>query len=114
MKQVTCTASAISALEQHSCACAAVRPRRPQMKAIRIHQYGNADNLRLEDVPGLSISEDQILVRIHDAGVNPIDWKIREGYLKKVMPASFPLTIGQDFAGEVTEPGKAVKRFRIG
>jgi NADPH:quinone reductase-like Zn-dependent oxidoreductase len=84
------------------------------MKAIRIHDYGHADSLKLEEVPRLSISEDQILVRIHDAGVNPIDWKIREGYLKQVSPASFPLTIGQDFAGEVTERGKAVKRFGIG
>ena len=84
------------------------------MKAIRIHEYGKADNLKLEEVPPLSISEDQILVKIHDAGVNPVDWKIREGYLKPVKPASFPLTIGEDFAGEVTERGKTVKRFGIG
>ena len=85
-----------------------------QVQAIRIYQYGNAGNLRLEDVPPLSISDYQILVRVHDAGVNPIDWKIREGYLQKVMPVSFPLTIGQDFAGEVAERGKNVKRFEIG
>lgn len=84
------------------------------MKAIRIHEYGNADSLKLEDVPRLSFSDEQILVRIHDAGVNPIDWKIRQGYLKQVRPASFPLTLGQDFAGEVAETGKAVQRFRIG
>jgi NADPH:quinone reductase-like Zn-dependent oxidoreductase len=84
------------------------------MKAIRIHEYGKADILKLEEVPRLAISENQILVKIRDAGVNPIDWKIREGYLKQVTPASFPLTIGQDFAGEVTELGKAVKRFGIG
>jgi NADPH:quinone reductase-like Zn-dependent oxidoreductase len=84
------------------------------MKAIRIHEYGDAGTLRLEEVPRLSISDDQILVRVHDAGVNPVDWKIRQGYLKQVMPASFPLTIGQDFAGEVAERGKAVKRFGAG
>jgi NADPH:quinone reductase-like Zn-dependent oxidoreductase len=84
------------------------------MKAIRIHEYGDAGTLRLEEVPRLSISDDQILVRVHDAGVNPVDWKIRQGYLKQVMPASFPLTIGQDFAGEVAERGKAVKRFGTG
>jgi NADPH:quinone reductase-like Zn-dependent oxidoreductase len=78
------------------------------MKAIRIHEYGDAGTLRLEEVPRLSISDDQILVRVHDAGVNPVDWKIREGHLKQVMPASFPLTIGQDFAGEVAECGKVV------
>lgn len=73
------------------------------MKAMRIHQYGDAGTVRLEDVPPLSISDDQIYVRVHGAGVNPIDWKIREGYLQQVMPVSFLPTIGQDFAGEVAD-----------
>jgi len=72
------------------------------MKAIRIHEYGDAGILRLEEVPRLSISDDQILVRVHDAGVNPIDWKIRQGSMKQVLPVSFPVTVGQDFAGEWT------------
>src|SRR5437588_6240672 len=84
------------------------------MKAIRIHEYGDADTLKLEEIPRLSIADDQILVRVHDAGVNPIDWKIRQGYLKQVMPAQFPLTIGQDFAGEVAERGKGVDGFKVG
>lgn len=84
------------------------------MKAIRIHQYGDASTLKLEETPRLSIADEQILVRIRDAGVNPIDWKIRQGYLKQVMPASFPMTIGQDFAGEVVETGKAVRQFVVG
>ncbi len=84
------------------------------MKAIRIHQYGDASTLKLEEVPPLSISEDQILVRVRDAGVNPIDWKIRQGYLKNVMPAAFPMTVGQDFAGEVAQCGKGVNQFKAG
>ena len=84
------------------------------MKAIRIHQYGDASTLKLEEIPRLSIADDQILIRIRDAGVNPIDWKIRQGYLKQVMPAHFPITIGQDFAGEVVEPGKEVTQFTAG
>ena len=84
------------------------------MKAIRIHQYGDAGTLTLEELPRLTIADDQILIRIRDAGVNPIDWKIRQGYLKQVMPAQFPMTIGQDFAGEVVELGKAVTRFAPG
>ena len=84
------------------------------MKAIRIHEYGDAGTLRLEEVPNLSISDDQILVRVRDAGVNPVHWKIRQGYLKQVMPINFPLTVGQDFAGEVAQCGKAVKRFKVG
>jgi len=84
------------------------------MKAIQIHQYGAADELSFEEIPRLQITDDQILIRIRDAGVNPIDWKIRQGYMKQVMPAKFPLTMGQDFAGEVIETGKQVSQFRSG
>ncbi len=84
------------------------------MKAIRIHEYGDAGTLKLEEVPNLSISDDQILVRVRDAGVNPVDWKTRQGDFKQVAPVTFPLTVGQDFAGEVAQCGKAVKRFKIG
>jgi NADPH:quinone reductase-like Zn-dependent oxidoreductase len=84
------------------------------MKAIRIHEYGDANQLKLEETPRLTIQDDQILVKVRDAGVNPIDWKIRAGYLKEWMPASFPLTIGQDFAGEVVERGDNVEGFTIG
>ncbi len=84
------------------------------MKAIRIHQYGDANTLKLEEVPSLNIADDQILVRVRDAGVNPIDWKIRQGHLKNVMPAAFPMTVGQDFAGEVSQCGKSVNQFAVG
>jgi NADPH:quinone reductase-like Zn-dependent oxidoreductase len=84
------------------------------MKAIRIHNYGDASALQLEDAPSLDVQPDQLLVRIRDAGVNPIDWKIRAGYLKNRMPANFPLTMGQDFAGEVVERGKDVQTFNVG
>jgi NADPH:quinone reductase-like Zn-dependent oxidoreductase len=84
------------------------------MKAIRIHEYGDAGKLKLEEIPRLPITDEQILIRIRDAGVNPIDWKIRQGYMKRVMTATFPMTIGQDFAGEVVEIGKNVTQFTAG
>src|SRR5437868_9855204 len=98
------------------------------MKAIRIHQFGDASTLKLEEIPRLSIADDQVLVRIRDAGVNPIDWKIRQGYagvnpidwkirqgyMEQVRPVQFPITIGQDFAGEVVETGKNVTQFATG
>lgn len=84
------------------------------MKAIRIHEYGDASTLRLEEVPPLSPGNDQLLVHVREAGVNPIDWKIRQGYLKDAMPTSFPLTIGQDFAGEVVGIGDSVNNFEVG
>jgi NADPH:quinone reductase-like Zn-dependent oxidoreductase len=84
------------------------------MKAILIHEYGDADTLKCEQIPRVSISGNEILARVHNAGVNPIDWKIRQGYLRQVMQPTFPLIIGQDFAGEVVECGNAVKSFRLG
>lgn len=84
------------------------------MKAIRIHQFGDANTLQLEDAPNINIADDQVLVRVRAAGVNPIDWKIRQGYMKDVMPTKFPLTIGQDFAGEVVDKGNSVTQFAKG
>jgi NADPH:quinone reductase-like Zn-dependent oxidoreductase len=84
------------------------------MKAIRINSYGHADQMKLEDAPRPSIRGDQALVRIRAAGVNPVDWKIREGYLKDMMRASFPLTLGQDFAGDIVEVGADIRDFKIG
>ena len=54
---------------------------RARMKAIRIHEYGGVGTLKLEEVPRISITDEPMLVRIHDAGVNPVDWKARQGYL---------------------------------
>ncbi len=76
------------------------------MKAIRIHNYGDGNTLKLEEAPRPAVNDDEILVRVRDAGLNPVDWKIRQGYLKDVLSVEFPLTIGQDFAGEVTDVGR--------
>ena len=84
------------------------------MKAIRIHEYGDAATLRLEEIPRLVAGDNQLLVRVRDAGVNPMDWKIRQGYFRRVIPVTFPLTIGQDFAGEVVDRGMAVHDFATG
>jgi NADPH:quinone reductase-like Zn-dependent oxidoreductase len=84
------------------------------MKAVRIHAYGHADQMKLEETPRPSIRSDEALVKIRAAGVNPVDWKIREGYLKNVLRASFPLTLGQDFAGDIVEAGKDIRDFKVG
>jgi len=55
-----------------------------------------------------------VLAKVRYAGVNPIDWKIREGDLKQVRPASFPLTLGQDFAGEIAIGGGDLSNFQTG
>lgn len=84
------------------------------MKAIRVHNYGHSEEMVLEDVQQPKPGRGQVLVKIHDAGVNPVDWKIREGYMKGSLPSSFPYTMGQDFSGEVVESGKGVKGFKRG
>lgn len=84
------------------------------MKAIRIHDYGPSDQIRYEDIGRPIPAENQVLVHVKDVGVNPIDWKIREGQMKDWLPVRFPYTLGQDFAGQVVEVGVGVTGFKIG
>ncbi len=84
------------------------------MKAVRIAQYGGSEQLKYEDAPLPQIGLGQVLVRVRYASVNPVDWKIREGYRKQVSPASFPLTLGLDFAGEIVTGGGGSGSFRTG
>ena len=53
------------------------------MKAIRICEYGSTGTL-LDEVRRISVTNDHVLVRIHDAGANPADWKVRQGYLEQL------------------------------
>src|SRR6476660_3118686 len=87
------------------------------MKAIRIHNYGGPEVLRYEDAPRPQPQAGEVLVRVHAAGVNPIDWKVREGHMKDFWPHKFPLILGWDVSGTVDEVGSgpaAAGRFKIG
>lgn len=84
------------------------------MKAIQVHSYGHSDLIRIEDAPTPRPQAGEVLVRIRAAGVNPVDWKTREGYLKDVAPSAFPLILGQDFSGEIVELGSGVTDFNVG
>jgi len=84
------------------------------IKAVRIAQYGGSEQLKYEEAPLPEIGPGHVLAKVRYAGVNPIDWKIREGYIKEVLPASFPLTLGQDFAGEIVTDGGDSGGFRTG
>ncbi|MFT5896890.1 MAG: NADPH:quinone reductase-like Zn-dependent oxidoreductase [bacterium] len=84
------------------------------MKAVRIHEYGHANVLAFEDAPTPSITSSEVLVRVVAASVNPVDWKIREGYLKVMVTHTMPLTLGWDVSGVITAIGDAVTRFRVG
>ena len=82
------------------------------MKAIRIHEFGGPDVLKLEDVPEPRPGAGQVLVRVRAAGVNPVDTYIRSG-VHAVKPA-LPYTPGLDAAGEVEAVGEGVTRFATG
>jgi NADPH:quinone reductase-like Zn-dependent oxidoreductase len=84
------------------------------MKAVRIHQYGDRNVLKFEDSPIPGINSDDVLVRTVAASVNPVDWKIREGYLKEMIHYSMPLTLGWDVSGIITELGDNVTDFKVG
>jgi NADPH:quinone reductase-like Zn-dependent oxidoreductase len=84
------------------------------MKAIRIHNYGGPEVLKYEDAPRPEPGEGEVLIRVHAASVNPIDWKVREGHTKDFWPHEFPLILGWDLSGVVEELGRGVSRFKIG
>ena len=84
------------------------------MKAIAINEFGGRDTLHLMDLPVPEIKPGEILVKVKAAGVNPVDWKIREGYIKDLFPYEFPIILGWDAAGIVEQAGEEVTRFKEG
>jgi NADPH:quinone reductase-like Zn-dependent oxidoreductase len=84
------------------------------MQAIRVHAYGITDGLSLDTLPLPQFSADEILVRVHAASVNPVDWKVCDGILKEKLVMHLPFIPGGDFSGRVAAVGSAVKAFRPG
>ena len=84
------------------------------MKAVRIYEHGGPEILTYEDAPIPEVSEDDILIRVHAASVNPVDWKIRDGYGKDNFKHHLPLILGWDVAGTVEEIGSKVQQFQPG
>ena len=82
------------------------------MKAIRVHQFGGPDVMKLEDVPGPKPGPGQVLVRLHAAGVNPVDAYVRAGTY--TISATLPFTPGSDGAGVVEAVGDGVKQWKNG
>lgn len=82
--------------------------------AFLIHKYGGPDVLERGQVPAQALGPHDVRIQIHAASVNPLDWRIREGALKVLLPYRFPLVLGNDGSGVVTEVGQAVRRFTPG
>jgi NADPH:quinone reductase-like Zn-dependent oxidoreductase len=88
-------------------------PAAPTMKAVRIHDFGGPEVLKLDDVARPVAAKGEVLVKVTAAGVNPVDWKVREGGLKSLRP-DLPQILGYDVAGVVEALGPGVERFKVG
>ena len=78
------------------------------MKAVRIHNYGGPEVLQFEEVPLPQPQAGEVRLLVHAAGVTPVDWKIRAGYLKEYIPHKFTLILGWDVSGVVDAAGPGV------
>lgn len=85
------------------------------MKALQITKYGEIkDSLSIQEVDKPSFNDNDILVAVKAASLNPIDYKLAEGKLKDMLSLKLPATIGYDVSGVVVEKGSKVKNFEIG
>lgn len=84
------------------------------MKAAQLTQYGGKEAVAINEIAKPEIETGKVLVEVHAAGVNPIDWKVQLGYLKDFVPLQLPVTLGGDLAGVVSEVGADVTEFKVG
>lgn len=84
------------------------------MKAVTISQFGGPEELHLSSVPIPKPAPHEVQIQIEYTAVNPVDWKVREGYLSKRLPHHFPLIPGWDAAGKISSVGSSVKNFKVG
>lgn len=85
------------------------------MKAIQYKAYGSSDVIEQVEVSIPSIqSENDVLIQVKAAGVNPIDMKIRMGFMKEIRPVEMPFIPGGEVAGIIVAVGKSVLKFKVG
>ncbi len=84
------------------------------MKAARYDRYGGPEVLEYADREKPDAGAGQVLIRIHAASVNPMDWKLRSGAMKDLIPLELPTGAGQDVAGEIAAVGDGVNEFKVG
>ena len=84
------------------------------MRAITYSRYGGSDVLELTEQPTPKVGPDSVLVRVRAASVNPVDWKVRAGYLDAIMDVTFPVVPGWDVAGVVERVGLDTPELQVG
>ncbi|GAB3603330.1 NADP-dependent oxidoreductase [Microbacterium aureliae] len=86
----------------------------PGMKALVYREFGGADRFELTEIDPPHIGPDTMLVRVVAAGINPVDYKVREGYLQGLIDTHLPAVPGWDVAGVVEKPGLDTPEFEAG
>src|ERR1044071_9910515 len=84
------------------------------MKALVLKRYGGLDQVAFADIPRPALQPDEILVQVHAAGLNPIDYTIPKGTFKPILRFQLPATLGSDLSGVAVEVGSRVTRFKPG
>ena len=84
------------------------------MKAAYINRYGNINDVQLDEQSKPVLTENDVLIKVHAASINPLDLRVLEGEFKAILPVLFPFILGNDFAGTVVQVGANVKQFKAG
>jgi NADPH:quinone reductase-like Zn-dependent oxidoreductase len=112
LRALTFIAALVTALVSLSASTA--QSATPTMKAVVIHEYGGPEVLKYEDIPRPEPKDDQLLIRVIAAGVNPVDGMIRSGMFAKEGNRAFPIILGGDVAGVVEKVGSKITKFKAG
>lgn len=84
------------------------------MKAVVMTAYGGNEVIEVRDTPKPVCGPEDVMIRVHAAGINPVDWKVRSGQVKILTGRKFPKVLGNECAGEVVDVGYRMKKFRLG
>ena len=84
------------------------------MKAVITKEYGSVDVLSVENVDKPTVNENEVLVEVKAASINPLDWRIRNGEMKMMTGKIPPRIIGSDYSGVVSETGKGISGYKKG
>ena len=83
------------------------------MRALYYREYGDVDVVQLSDLPSPSIADDEVLIRVRAASLNPFDWKLRSGRLRDFFELKFPVTPGRDGSGEIVKLGSSAQDLQL-
>lgn len=84
------------------------------VQALTLNAYGGADAVTMSAIATPVAQAGQVLVRVRAAGLNALDWKVREGYVRDAFPIALPAVLGIELAGVVEAVGPGVSRFQVG